>query len=470
MTQSKIVILEGDQYRRDYIRSIVSDGGYVPYSFEKETICFDNLLPLDPDLVISGTLPGNRVFRFVNTVKMINGSLPILIISGDRGVQQNAVSNGFDDIKVIEVNFDPSEINRAIHNMLHERIAGPDNGDAAIPMVIGNSPEILRIKKLMLDIKDSREPVLVQGEPGTGKELVARALHYHSSQPDHPFEKVNLAELNSSMLDEIFIKKLPGRFLNSAQNNPEALSAEACAANGTLFLDQIDALSSIHQARLLNIFEDGSIQLNHPKRRKINYARYRMIVSSTNCLKQRVQQGTFRQDLYFRLNVISIAVPPLRDRVGDIPMLTDFFADKFCMELGLSHIEVSQKFKDIFCSYHWPGNVRELQNMTKRAMLNGDTDSLMINLSRQWLNNKKFVDPYKDVDNIAGISNLRKRLKKLDNLSLKKISNDFLAHTEKKIIIKALDHENWNRKKAAGILDISYKSLLNKIKKYQLAR
>ena len=212
MTQSKIVILEADQYRRDYIRSIVSDRGYVPYIFEKETICLDNLLPLDPDLVISGTLSNNRVFRFVNTVKMINGSLPILIISGDRAVRQNAVSNGFDDIKVIKVNFDPSEINGAINNLLQERIAGPDNGDSESPMIIGNSPEILKIKKLILDLKDSREPVLVQGEPGTGKELVARALHYHSSQPDHPFVKVNLAELNSSMLDEIFFEKLPGQF------------------------------------------------------------------------------------------------------------------------------------------------------------------------------------------------------------------------------------------------------------------
>jgi DNA-binding NtrC family response regulator len=401
---------------------------------------------------------------------MINGNLPILIISGDKGVRQSAVSNGFGDIKVIKGNFDSSEINGAIHSMLKERIADPGNGDSIIPIVIGNSPKILKIKKLILDIKDSREPVLVQGEPGTGKELVARALHFHSSQPDLPFDKVNLAELKSSMLDEIFIKKLPGRVFNSAQNNQGTQSAEACAAYGTIFLDKIDALSLSNQASLLNIFEDGPIQLNNPERRKINFAHYRIIVSSNTCLEHRVRQGTFRQDLYYRLNVISIQVPPLRDRVGDIPMLTDFFADKFCMELGLSHIEVSQKFKDIFCSYHWPGNIRELQIMTRRAMLNGDTDSLMINLSRQWLNNKKFVDSYKDVDTLASIGHLRKRLKNLDNLSLKKISNDFLATTEKKIIKKALDHESWNRKKAAGKLDISYKSLLNKIKKYNLAR
>ena len=210
MTQSKIVILEADQHRRDYIRSIVSDRGYLPYIFEKETICLDNLLPLDPDLVISGPLSNARVFRFVNTVKMINGSLPILIISGDRAVRESAVSNGFGDVKVIKVNFEPSEINGAINNLLQERMAGTGNGDSESPLIIGNSPEILKIKKLILDLKDSREPVLVQGEPGTGKELVARALHFHSDRRHRPFVKVNLAELNSSMLNEMFFETLPG--------------------------------------------------------------------------------------------------------------------------------------------------------------------------------------------------------------------------------------------------------------------
>jgi DNA-binding NtrC family response regulator len=470
MTQSKIVILEADQQRRDYIRSIVSDRGYLPYIFEKETICLDNLMPLDPDLVISGPLSDGRVFRFVNTVKMMNGSIPILILSGDRAVRDSAVSNGFGDVKVIKVNFDHSEINGAINNLLQERIAGTGNGDSESPMIIGNCPEIFKIKKLILDLKDSPEPVLVQGEPGTGKELVARALHYHSGQPDRSFVKVNLAKLNSSVLDEMFFDMLPGSYANPKQNNQGMLSAEACGACGTLFLDEIDALPALHQSRLLNIFEDGYFQQKKPEPFEMNCADGRMVVSSNNLLEQRVREGEFRQDLFYRLNVISIVIPPLRERVGDIPMLTDFFADKFCMELGVGLIEVSKRIKDIFCSYHWPGNVRELRNMIRRAILHGDQDSSMINLSRQWAKNKNLKNPYKDVDTLAGISNLEKKLKDLDNLSLKSVCGDFLARTEKKIITKALSHTNWNRKKAAGLLDISYKSLLNKIKKYKLAR
>ena len=468
MIQSKIVILEADQQRRDYIRSIVFDRGYVPYIFEKETICLDNLIPLDPDLVIAGPLSNERVCRFVNTVKMKNGNLPVLIISGDRTVHDIATSNGFGDVKVIKVNFAPSEINGAINILLQARTANADNGDSESPMIIGNSPEILRIKRLILDLKDSREPILIQGEPGTGKERVARALHFHSDKRNQPFIKVNLSELNSSLPDEIFFERLPGNCTNSEQNIQGTFSAAACEVWGTIFLDDIQALSAAHQARLLNIFEDGYFQQNIPGRPGRDSAEGRMVVSCNNRLKQRVLLGQFRQDLFYRLNVISIVIPPLRDRVDDIPMLTDFFADKFCMELGVGHTEVSQKFKAIFCSYHWPGNVRELHNMTRRVVLHGGKDNGIMNLSRQWTMNKKLINPYKDVDSLTGINSLKKKLKTLDNLSLKNVCSDFLARTEKRIIKNVLEHTSWNRKKAAGLLDISYKSLLNKIKKYKL--
>jgi transcriptional regulator with PAS, ATPase and Fis domain len=138
--------------------------------------------------------------------------------------------------------------------------------------------------------------------------------------------------------------------------------------------------------------------------------------------------------------------------------------------LGVGHIEVSKKLKDSFSNYHWPGNVRELENMTRRVILHGDKDSVVTNLSRRWTKNKNSVNPYKDVENLAGINGLKKRLNNLDSLSLKKVCNDFLARTEKKIITRVLGKTNWNRKKAAGLLDVSYKSLLNKIKKYEIAR
>jgi DNA-binding NtrC family response regulator len=467
MSQSKIVILEADQNRRDYLRSIVSDRGYIPYIFEKETICLDNLMPLDPDLVISGPLSDGRVARFVNTVKMKNSRLPVLIISGDRTLRDSAVSNGFGDVKVIKVDFEPSDIKGAINDLLRDRMVHTGNGDSESPMIIGNSPEIVKIKKLIFGLKGSREPVLIQGEPGTGKELMARALHYHSDLSSRPFVKVNLAELNSSMLNEIFFETLPRSCANSEPKINGTLSKSVC---GTILLEGIEALPTLHQSRLLNIYEDGYFHKGKTDDQKMKVTEGRMIVSSNNLLEHSVRQGKFRQDLFYRLSVISVVIPPLRDRIGDIPMIVDFFADKFCMELGVGHIEVSRKLKDIFCNYGWPGNVRELQNMTRRAILNGDKDSFMSNLARHWAKNKNFLKPYQDVDSLADLSGLKKKLKNSDNLSLKNVCSDFLARTEKKIITKALERTVWNRKKAAGLLDISYKSLLNKIKKYKLAR
>jgi two-component system response regulator AtoC len=172
-------------------------------------------------------------------------------------------------------------------------------------------------------------------------------------------------------------------------------------------------------------------------------------------------------DLFYRINVIRLDIPPLRNRLEDIAALTDFFTDKFCIETGRSHFQLSEKMKSLFACYHWPGNIQELEDLIKRIVVDGAGDSVAKKL-RIHKKYRAITDSYKDIGTLAGLNDVKKHVKDLNNISLKKISGIFTQRAEKKLVKKALDSTNWNRKRAATLLDISYKSLLNKIKGYKL--
>ena len=464
--QRKIVILDKDQSRRDYLKSIVSGRGYVPFIFEKETICLDNLVSLQPDLVISGPLTLNRMHRFVNTVKMMDSSLPLLILSGDLSINDFASSNGFGDIKVLEINFEPAEIKGAISKMLHNRFDNKENGEQENHLIIGNSNKILRIRKKIRRLNHFKEPVMIQGEPGTGKELVARAIHQQWAQKDHPFVKVHMGDINLEMLNDIIssVKK------DGLQNlNPRSSEIDNNNGGGTLFLDEIALLTAAGQSRLLAIFEQGSFVKVDDMRAADNASKVAIIVSSSRLLDKLVKRGKFRKDLYFRMSAVPIMIPPLRERINDIPMLADFFADKLCLDFGAGHLELSKKLKESFCRYPWPGNVRELKSIVQRAVLYGEKDAVIQNLVTRWSNQPYPLIYDEKMNNLVDQVKLQNYMKDNDNLHLKNICKIFLLRAEKKIIKKALEKTNWNRKKAARMLEISYKSLLNKIKEYRLA-
>ena len=460
--QHKIVILDKNQSRRDYLRSIVSRRGYVPVIFEKEAICLDNLGPLQPDLVISGPLSDNQVYRFVNSVKMMDGSLPVLIISGDRMVKDFVALNGFGDIKILKKNFEPADIRYAISNLIRNRFKSNGTEEPEIPLIIGNDHKILKIKQKISELRYLNEPVLIQGEPGTGKELVARSIHLHSKRSSHAFIKVHLPDV-----DPIFLDKFVSGFGSgsSHESNPFSCRIDKMSDVGTLFLNEIAVVPYHLQARLKSIFEKIAFPLDRSVK---SSSKMKIVVSSRSNLNQLVRGGKLRQDLYYRLGLVSLNIPPLRDRVGDIPLLTDFFTDQFCMELGIGHFELPGKIKDLFCRYTWPGNIRELKAIVRKMILNGGDSRTVQNIAVQSdkhpVNNFNFDDIY----TLTGVADFKEYLRECDTLNLKKVSSFFLLRAEKAAIEKALQQTNWNRKKAANLLQISYKSLLNKIKEYRI--
>lgn len=459
--QHKIIILEADLDRRDYLRSIISGWGYVPFCFENETICLDNLTPLNPDLVISGPLPLERVSRFIYTLKMINPSLPVLIVSNDHAFQDYIDTNGFVDVKLVNISFEPFEIKAAIRSILDNRLSNRSYQD--YPMIIGISSEMVKIKKTVLELSRLKETVFIQGETGTGKELVAKAIHFRSDRKSKPFVKVDCAAISR----ELFESELFG-YRSFFGTQKDKKGKFEIANKGTIFLDEIGLIPATVQARLLQLVDENSIEKLEAETEDTMDVR---IIAATNTNPDLlVEKGEFRKDLYYRLNVISIKVPSLRNRIKDIPLLTDFFTGKFCGEFGKSYYKLSQKTKNIFCNYHWPGNVRELKNLVKAIVLLNTEENM---LEKHFIHNKdnkfhKLINSCENIYPLVELRDLKFYMQDLKNFSLKDICGEFLARVEKKLIKKALENSSGNRKKTAMMLGISYKSLLNKIKEYKL--
>lgn len=461
--QHKIIIIETNQARRDYFRSLVSGLGYIPYSFENEAICLDNLSPLNPDLVISGPLSSEKTFRFLNALKLRNRSLPVLIISDNHAVQDFINTNGFDDVWILVEPIEPSKVKREIRRINENCLKSNISRDC--PLIIGNSPVMVKIKKMIAELSRSKETVLVRGETGTGKELVARAIHSWSDRRNNPFIKINAAALPCELFESELFGDKTGAFSDAHKNKKRMFEV---ANTGTIFLDEIGNIPASLQAKLLRVLEERS-NINPGSETK-ETVDIRIIAAADVDLGVLVETKKFRKDLYFRLNVISIEIPPLRDRKEDIPLLAVFFNDKFCWEFGKSHYELSTKTKNMFSLYNWPGNVRELKNVVKSSVLLGDEESIINKLCQNSPKHEfmDFIDCCEDINTLAELSNISKYLRNLHDVSLKDICSDFTVQTEKKLIKKALDRTNWNRKKAATLLDISYKSLLNKIKAYHI--
>ena len=455
--KNNVVILETDPTRRDYLRSILSQLGYTPISFDRETICLDNLPLLNPYLVILGSLSSERTFRFVNTLKMGNTGIRIFVISDEHAVQKYLNINGFDDVVLLRTSIEPNEIKRAINKIQNTNLK--NSSVQGYPLIVGNSPEMVKIKKMISKLRDSKDTVLIQGETGTGKELVARAIHYLSNRRNNPFVKVKVTGLSNKWFG------YEENDLGRDHQNKKGIFEPA--NTGTIFLDRIEKAPVSFQTQMLQIL-DGKSSLG-PGDEIISNVDVRIIATSRENLNLLVKKKDFRKDLFYRLNVISIKIPPLKNRVEDIPLLADFFNDRFGSKRGRGYFDITQKTKDILSRYHWPGNVRELKNVIKNMVLPADKDNIStkFNENNQQYESLGYTD-YKEDSAITDISYIKKYLRDLNNISLKDIQKEFITRTEKKIMKEVLVKTNWNRKKASILLDISYKSLLNKIKAYNL--
>ncbi|RYZ91186.1 MAG: nitrogen fixation protein NifA [Proteobacteria bacterium] len=311
--------------------------------------------------------------------------------------------------------------------------------------MIGKTKPMQSLYSLMDKIKAADSTVMVQGENGTGKELIARSIHYNSHRKDKPFVIQNCSAFNDNLLESELFGHVKGSFTGALRDKKGLFEM---ADKGTFFLDEIGDTSPQMQVKLLRVLQEGTFMpVGATEGRKVDV---RIIAATNRNLKEMVETGTFREDLYYRLNVINIRVPPLRERKEDIPYLVDFFLVKLSESAGGAKRTITKRALEKLYDYAWPGNVRELQNEIERlVVLSGDETKLMAELL-----SPKVLES-SDKNKIQG-ARLQGKLK------------DALEDLEREMIREGLRRTGWNKSKLAKELGISRAGLIMKVEKYGL--
>jgi transcriptional regulator with PAS, ATPase and Fis domain len=311
--------------------------------------------------------------------------------------------------------------------------------------MIGKSKPMQDLYALLDKIKNSESTVLVQGENGTGKELIARAIHYNSPRNSAQFVTVNCSAFNENLLDSELFGHVKGSFTGAIKDKKGLFEA---ADKGTLFLDEIGDMSPTMQVKLLRVLQEGTLTpVGGTEQRKVDV---RVVAATNKDLKDMVEQGTFREDLYYRINVINLVVPPLRDRKEDIPILVDHFVNRGCKEKNLPVKTFAKRTMEKIFDYPWPGNIRELENEVERLIvLSGDEARIASELLSQRIRD------YGESAKVQGVR-VAGKLK------------DALEELEKTMIREGLRRTNWNKSRLAKELGISRAGLIMKVEKYGL--
>lgn len=333
--------------------------------------------------------------------------------------------------------------------------------DVCDRIIVGESPAIQGVKELVRHIAKSDLNVLICGESGVGKELVAQALHLSSNRREHPFIKVNCAAIPNELLESELFGYERGAFTGADKMK---MGRFELAHEGTVLLDEIGDMPLVLQSKMLQVLQD--FQFSRLGAKKDVTVDCWVLAASNQDLEHAVSAGRFREDLYYRLNIISIFIPPLRERPQDIDPLIDYFAGQFAPRIEKSVFEFTHSVRSFLREYFWPGNVRELKNTVERLMLLGDWKSMQeILASRERFNGPGPAvrgDP-QALDQVD-----EKKGRKIKFPPLKEVKKKAILEAEGELISEVLKETDWNRKLAAEILQISYKALLYKIKQLNL--
>lgn len=444
----KVLVVDDEQIMRESLAGWLQEDGLEVITAESGAQALQIIARETFDLMLVDLkMPGMSGLDFLKKAKEIQPQTPVIIMTAyatvDTAVQ--AMKDGAEDY--ITKPFIPDEVSMTIHKILQSQSLVRENIQLRLQIskqydyhnIISNNLQMQKILDLIPQIADSPSPVLIQGERGTGKELIAKAIHFNSNRASQSFISVPCAGLPDSLLKIDLFGREKGAIAGAKSFRKGKLEI---AHGGTLFLDEVGALSAALQPELLSILQEKEFM--RLRGEKCIHVDIRVISATSRDLWKGVQEGWFREDLYYRINAIPIILPPLRERKEDIPLLVEHFIAKYNVIDARKVKGINEEALCFMLKYHWPGNIRELENVVERAIL---------------VNNTGVITPADLPPHL--IHSASNQTKPIYSLSLQEVERRYIAWILKK--------NNWNIKKTAELLQIDRSTLYEKIKKYNLS-
>ena len=443
-----IMIVDDEQSVRQSLEAWFQDDGYTMLTAENAAEALKKLQEHQIDIILLDIkMPGMDGLALQDRIREFNKDVIIIIITAFATVDTavRALKAGAFDYTTKPV--DPDELSHLVRNAVdrirlqRENTALRDSIDHLqfVDNIIGESPEMQRVLEMVRTVAPTDSTVLILGESGTGKELIARAIHMNSRRKYFPIIPVNCGAIPESLMESELFGHEKGAFTGAQYRRKGKFEM---ARGGTLFLDEIGTLGMKSQVDLLRVLEDR--EFHRVGGERTVKADFRLICATNTNLEEAVKKGMFREDLYYRINVFTIHLPPLRDRLSDIPLLAKHFLHEHATAMNRDVGAISREAMDMLCAYEWPGNVRELENAIERAVV---------------INKSGTITPDDLPLQMSGTPT-----------QLDEENGGSLADVERRHIKRMLNENNWNISRTAELLHIDRATLYNKIEKYGLKR
>jgi len=449
MSKPSILVVDDDESIRSYLSVLLSSRGYAVMTVASADEALVHLAAAEslPALVLLDlVMPGMGGLELLESLKQAYPQIPAVILStiGEIRTVVEAMRRGATDY--LTKPFEEEELELAMtgalekHRLREEVTVLKRRLDqyGEPPDLVSANSQMLRIREIASQVAASDAPVLILGETGVGKEVLARAIHTQSTRRARPFIKVNCAALPHELLESELFGYEKGAFSGAIRDKPGKFEL---AHKGSILLDEIAEMSPHLQAKLLHVLQDG--EFSRLGARQTTRVDARILASTNKSVDKIMSEGTFREDLFFRLAVVKIEIPPLRERREDIPLLAGAFVQRYGNAEGGAR-ELPPELIEAFMRHDWPGNVRELENAVRRYLILPDLEMAVSEL----MPSRRPIPPKPSAD-------------------LKQLAHRAADQAEREAVRRVLAETRWNRRQAARRLNISYKALLNKLKKWE---